>query len=402
MWYSILMLLWLAIVSCEDVEGECEERLRVETVDWGDIQSPSEIASRRRPLLLRNSPASGWKATRRWGSVKYLQENLPNILENSYRSKNSSEFSYLSVAEDHLIDLPKTSFLASLSSKETSFMMYSAPLLRCCKTMLEDLIDDVSSPDTFSLDGIDSEMTAWFGTEGITTAIHCDMFQHNFFVQIAGRKTFELWHPKSHFDLYLHSSLVPQARESRVRDQDSKIRYPNFATAQPAVVDLGPGDVLYIPPHYFHRVTSRRGSDSRLSVSLSIWAERVSERDVLDSVRSLPLPFESNWSDERLRDEAGIFLLDVAREALRTVSPRKFVHTLVRSRHGKSCKEKDTPTSKKDSSLHARNVAEALRMLHVDIIEIHLGDYIEEVANYVVNHQSSNDLSRVAKYLCQI
>ena len=292
--------------------------------------------------------------------------------------------------------------MASLSAEETSFTMYSAPLLRCCKMMLEDLIDDVSSPDTFSLDGIDSEMTAWFGTEGITTAIHCDMFQHNFFVQIAGRKTFELWHPKSHFDLYLHSSLVPQARESRVRDQDDEIRFPDFATAQPAVVDLNPGDVLYIPPHYFHRVTSRRGPDSRLSVSLSIWAERVSERDVLDTVRSLPLPFESNWSDERLKDEAGIFLLDVARETLH-VSPRKFIHTLVRSRHGKSCdKEKDTPTSKNESGSHAKNVAEALRMLHVDIIEIHLGDYIEEVANYVVNHQSSNDLSRVAKYLCQI
>ena len=42
-------------------------------------------------------------------------------------------------------------------------------------------------------------------------------------------------------------------------------------------------------------------------------------------------------------------------------------------------------------------------MLHVDIIEIHLGDYIEEVANYVVNQSNDDDnLSRVAKYLCQI
>ena len=221
---------------------------------------------------------------------------------------------------------------------------------------------------------------------------------------------------------------MPQARESRVRDQNDTTRYPDFAGIRPAVVNLNPGDVLYalrnvfarkenhnlqpnkhryIPPHYFHRVTSRRDSNSRLSVSLSIWTERESERKVLDVVRSLPLPLESNWSEKKLRDMAAIFLLDVVRETIEQNEPRKFVNRLVRSRHGMTCEDHAVLTQdSNDSGTHAQDVAKALRMLHVDVIEIHLADYIEEVASYVVNlHQDrniSNGLSRVATYLCQI
>jgi hypothetical protein len=183
----LLVLVLATIASCEEeIDGECEERiLEVESMEWRDgADNPNEIAEKRRPLLLTGTPASRWNAIGKWGDIEYLDEHLPHILENSYRSENSSEFSYLSISEDQLVDLPRETWLASLYSEE--FTMYSAPLLRCCNTMLEDLIDDTSSPDLFSLDDVDSEMTAWFGTEGITTAIHCDMFQHNFFVQIAG------------------------------------------------------------------------------------------------------------------------------------------------------------------------------------------------------------------------
>jgi len=391
----------------------CDDNHEIESIQWHDGLNPNDIAQRRVPVIIRSSPATNWAAIKRWGNVEYLKKHLPPILENSYRSKNSSEFSYLSVDERVLIDMPLQRLLDDASDETNYYTMYSAPLLRCCKgDMLNDLIGIKSSPDIFSLDGINSEMTAWFGTDGIVTAIHCDMFQHNFFVQISGRKTFELWPPNSHFELYLHSSLLPQARESRIRDfrENDEDTFPDYIEPM-IVVNLEPGDVLYIPPHHFHRVTSRRGlvDSSRLSVSLSIWAERSSKRKILDKIRSLALPFETDWSEQRLRDNAAIFLLDVVHETLQDKEhPRIFVRRLVRSRHGVTCDEDDSKIQWKQnllkSSHHAKDIAMTLRELHNEIIEIHLADYVEEVASFVVkkNQKGLQLVSHVASYLCTV
>lgn len=295
--------------------------------------------------------------------------------------------------------------------------MYSSSLGRLRRTAHRDLYDTRSNPDLFAvLSPQELELTAWFGTPQVTTAIHCDMFQHNFFVQLSGWKDFELWAPRDHFSLYLHSSLNSAARQSRIRSGGSLSRadaaatrnrlFPDFEKAPAKLVRLGPGDTLYIPPHWFHRVTSIGGGGgeserSALSVSLSCWTEVEAERDAVNSIRAMPVPFDvAHWDLSTLRDKARHYLLRViggvlAEEGsdMRDAIARDFMKRLAHSRH--SVPEADCAipgqTSTTSTVLIAREAAAADAVakkfrddVRSDIREIHLADYAEEIVAFVV------------------
>lgn len=160
------------------------------------------------------------------------------------------------------------------------------------------------------------DVNLWMGTAGVTAQTHYDC-SHNLYVQVHGTKSFILSPPSEHAKLHLFPELHPSRRQSQVDflAEPDRLRsvFANFdhnITGYQA--DLSPGDVLYIPPFWFHRVMAT--SDD--SISVNMWSTS-KEEDVYNELEyRTPVPFESDWSDAQLRIALRKYILLLARHHL--------------------------------------------------------------------------------------
>lgn len=100
-------------------------------------------------------------------------------------------------------------------------------------------------------------MRLWIGNES-HVACHYDAYE-NFACVLAGRRRFTLYPPDAISDLYvgpIDFTLAGQPVSIAAADRDHPERYPRFARAEARklVVDLAPGDALYLPKLWWHQV----------------------------------------------------------------------------------------------------------------------------------------------------
>ncbi|XP_051260279.1 HSPB1-associated protein 1 homolog [Dicentrarchus labrax] len=148
------------------------------------------------------------------------------------------------------------------------------------------------------------ESTLWIGTEGANTPCHLDSYGCNLVLQVQGRKRWHLFPPEDTVNLY--PTRIPY-EESSVFSQVDVLhpdlrRFPEFQGARAHVVTLQPGQVLYVPRHWWHYVESL----DPITVSVNSWIElevddmaRVSEavtKAVVCALKSAPSDDNSdNW-----------------------------------------------------------------------------------------------------------
>jgi hypothetical protein len=134
----------------------------------------------------------------------------------------------------------------------------------------------------------------WIGPGGATTFTHYDIF-YNFYVQLYGKKRFILFSPDHAPNLYLYPFLHPGAQQSQVDvDNIDYEAFPAFKNAKAIETILEPGDVLYLPPMWFHHVSALE-----LSMSVSVWSFVPDSRSMHGVMRK-PLPFKKSWTSEQL------------------------------------------------------------------------------------------------------
>jgi hypoxia-inducible factor 1-alpha inhibitor (HIF hydroxylase) len=110
--------------------------------------------------------------------------------------------------------------------------------------------------------------TLWVGMEGVYTPTHYDE-AHNFFGQVQGRKKFILFPPSQFPNLYVFPYHHPADRQSQVDiDYPDYTKFPLFREAQGLEGVVEAGDVLYLPPYWFHHVISLDET-----VSINFWFE---------------------------------------------------------------------------------------------------------------------------------
>uniref|UniRef100_A0A2K5Q290 Bifunctional peptidase and arginyl-hydroxylase JMJD5 n=1 Tax=Cebus imitator TaxID=2715852 RepID=A0A2K5Q290_CEBIM len=133
---------------------------------------------------------------------------------------------------------------------------------------IPELKQDINIPDYCSLgNGEEEEITinAWFGPQGTVSPLHQDP-QHNFLVQVMGRKYIRLYSPQESGALYPHDThLLHNTSQVDVENPDLE-KFPKFAKAPFVSCILSPGEVLFIPVKHWHYV---RALD--LSFSVSFW-----------------------------------------------------------------------------------------------------------------------------------
>mmetsp|Transcript_107461 Transcript_107461/g.342543 ORF Transcript_107461/g.342543 Transcript_107461/m.342543 type:complete len:541 (-) Transcript_107461:81-1703(-) len=101
------------------------------------------------------------------------------------------------------------------------------------------------------------------------TLYHCHYdLQPNLHVQLTGRKRFILFPPEDWASLYPFPVHHDLDRRSMVDlDAPDGVRFPKWNRARGMMVDLEPGDALYIPPYWWHHVQSL----SAETTSMAMW-----------------------------------------------------------------------------------------------------------------------------------
>ncbi|XP_063070275.1 HSPB1-associated protein 1 homolog [Engraulis encrasicolus] len=144
---------------------------------------------------------------------------------------------------------------------------YIAKLFQDEESMFEEVVwSDFGYPGR---DGAAS--TLWVGTEGANTPCHLDTYGYNLVFQVEGRKRWHLFSPDDTSCLY--PTRIPY-EESSVFSQVNVLqpdlgRFPAFSRARAHVVTLQPGQVLFVPRHWWHYVESL----DPVTVSINSWIE---------------------------------------------------------------------------------------------------------------------------------
>jgi HSPB1-associated protein 1 len=118
-----------------------------------------------------------------------------------------------------------------------------------------------------------ADSTFWLGTAGAHTPCHYDTYGFNLVAQLAGRKRWILYPPED--TCFLQPTRIPYEESSvysRINFEKWAEAVPVIEGTHPHVVELVPGDVLFVPRHWWHHVRNEE-----LSVSINTWIELANE-----------------------------------------------------------------------------------------------------------------------------
>ncbi|KDR07950.1 lysine-specific demethylase 8 [Zootermopsis nevadensis] len=136
-----------------------------------------------------------------------------------------------------------------------------------------ELMSDICEPEYCCLsDNLDegvavdeTDINAWFGPKGTVSPLHHDP-KHNLLAQVVGEKRILLYHPDETGKLYPHEgSLLNNTAQVNPEEPDYGT-FPNYENAVAWECHLKQGEILYIPPKWWHHVRSLS-----TSFSVSFW-----------------------------------------------------------------------------------------------------------------------------------
>ncbi|XP_059823665.1 HSPB1-associated protein 1 homolog isoform X1 [Hypanus sabinus] len=184
---------------------------------------------------------------------QYIQATLQEFLVWLHGDTNSSPGLFLSY--------PRSEYWAYADYK------YVAKMFEDKAELFQDIIwSDFGFPGR---DGRDS--TLWIGSEAANTPCHLDSYGCNLVLQVQGRKRWHLFPPED--TCFLYPTRIPYEESSvfssvNVVNPDLK-HFPRFRRARPYVVNLCPGEVLFVPRHWWHYVESL----DPVTISINSWIE---------------------------------------------------------------------------------------------------------------------------------
>ncbi|KAL0592427.1 hypothetical protein ABG067_000535 [Albugo candida] len=153
------------------------------------------------------------------------------------------------------------------SSSDTQRIAYLAQY--CLFDQIPCLAKDIQVPDYCSAlrqnEDLDSDtdviINVWFGPQHTISPLHYDQ-KDNLLCQVLGTKYIRLYAPDQSEKLYPSEGMMTNTSQVDMANLDTK-KFPLFSSAPYLECILEEGQMLYIPPKYWHFVES-------LSVSCSV------------------------------------------------------------------------------------------------------------------------------------
>lgn len=312
--YLTLLALFALIVSSLALTRDeiIDAEAKLDILEYEDNRAFLEkLRARKEPVLLKGTPAqTGWNALNSWAP----RGESPNKFYLSERSKrpigvkrhNHAKFP---IGCCELKPMTQKEFWTTMSElKEGEYMYLNGNLDLFDATLQQDVEPVFFSSFKEHLGDIITNV--WMGSKGSTAALHHDPFD-NFFVQIYGSKRFTLFPPDAHSALHVYPKTHPASRQSQVNinrltgaDGKSNSEIPDSELEkwpllnEPIMKNSGlefivhPGDVIYLPPFWFHQVESLENA-----ISVNTWFKSP-DVERMDLAWTEPLPFLPDWSDE--------------------------------------------------------------------------------------------------------
>ena len=249
-----------------------------------------------------------------------------------------------------------------------------------------------------------SSINLWMGQKNVLAPCHYDGY-HNIYVQIRGRKTFYMVPPTAHALLkpfpFLHPSHAQCQRRLINHSYTSHhMRNKMNKDLDVYVATLKPGDVLYIPPLWFHEVVAEEQS-----ISVNGWTPS-KESDVVERLFAVKLPI--SWSRaQREEDKLAVLsamLIDFVpvlfvlyNERFATLIEQDILpgSTMTREEEVKhvlgGCDDVAAVwSSKKDDVIEWKeNVMKILKEMNVKTKDIWFGNFIESLLFTIVGTEKS-------------
>nr|VFK66843.1 MAG: Ribosomal protein L16 Arg81 hydroxylase, contains JmjC domain [Candidatus Kentron sp. UNK]VFK72244.1 MAG: Ribosomal protein L16 Arg81 hydroxylase, contains JmjC domain [Candidatus Kentron sp. UNK] len=216
-----------------------------------------DFVERYRPLLIEGGVAH-WDAMRLWNN-DYLRERVGFHTVSVETSRDQFEGRIFTDAEK--VEMPFSRFLdrLSLPAGETDYFVAAF--------QFPELLADMPDIAVSSVFGMQHRQRMLMTRGGNYIAFHYDWYQ-NLLCQVAGSKTLILADITNTPNMYrLLETQMPNYSPINLREPNTD-RYPDFARAPLIRVDLEAGDVLYLPPLWWHTVESR---DRNIAISISFF-----------------------------------------------------------------------------------------------------------------------------------
>ena len=307
----ILFLVFLSLLSSTvslllpDLITTAVERVDLENSTLSETSELLlQITTNRKPIIVTGyNKIKSWKAFEKWKSPKYLSsafyhETLPVKVSDqpvftlyALDAKRGSNENVLQGGEEHNVrgykfqNITLMNALYSNSSVKDNNGKYKYYAGRLPPLMQEDVrLSDLVVKE------VDKKMSrgiVWLGNKGVTAQTHYDR-SFNMFVQVIGSKSFYLFPPSGTGSLfgpyyddeddnnfcYLHPSYSGSRRQCRYtfplidnhdhhtcgnnssNNNECSSRAPSAAAPSAMLATLQPGELLYVPPFYFHTVVS--------------------------------------------------------------------------------------------------------------------------------------------------
>lgn len=132
---------------------------------------------------------------------------------------------------------------------------------------IPELREDIIEPEycCFADNDKPVDVMAWYGPKGTISPLHHDP-KKNLLTQVVGQKRIFLFSPKDSEYLYPHEHVLLH-NTSRIDPQQPDLqKYPKYKDAKVHYCVLKAGQMLYIPPKWWHHVESLS-----ISFSVSFW-----------------------------------------------------------------------------------------------------------------------------------
>ena len=207
----------------------------------------------KRPVIIADA-LQHWPAFGKWNPYYFMIHHgkrcVPVEIGSSYTSKTWTQtlMPIRDFIENHVLKTDQIGYLAQYD------MLGHIPSLR----------KDIMKLDYLSVAESETISNIWLGPEGTVSPLHHDPY-HNIFCQVYGFKQFILYNPTA--KMHPHSShLLSNTSQIDLENPNAPELFPSLVEEVGLVAELSPGDVLYMPPKWWHHVRSLS-----TSISVSFW-----------------------------------------------------------------------------------------------------------------------------------
>jgi len=224
------------------------------TVERRTLPTPSDFFrdyfALQRPVVFTDV-ASRWPAFKKW-SLAYFQRTLGTQLVEVTVGRNQDP-RYDQNTANHLRRMQMRTYCNMVAAAQHSndlYMVANNHTMR--RPAFAKLLDDVRVPDGIIESTSPGSTSLWIGPGGTVTPLHHDP-TNILFNQIVGHKRFELIAPT---ETVLLLDPMDGYYGNVDLDQRAQAAHPAVRAMQVRTVDVGPGDTLFLPAGWWHRVTS--------------------------------------------------------------------------------------------------------------------------------------------------